>query len=123
GRSVPAIAVGFGGVWLCSAQEIIFIADRNHDDSPDGPPQVMLDGWSLESKHNIVNGLTWGPDGWLYGCHGILSDSKVGRPGSPDDERVRLNCGGWRFHPARRRFESVAHGTTDARGIAFHHYG
>src|SRR5438034_9064380 len=83
----------------------------------------MLDGWSLEAKHNIVNDLTWGPDGWLYGCHGILSDSKVGRPGAPDNERVTINCGVWRFHPTGHRFEVVAHGTTNPWGIAFDDYG
>ena len=35
-------------------------------------------------RHNIVNGLRWGPDGWLYGRHGILGGSKVGRPGTPE---------------------------------------
>jgi len=123
GRNLSGIAIGLGGVWLCSAPQIIFIPDRNHDDAPDGPPEVMLDGWSLEAKHNIVNDLTWGPDGWLYGCHGILSDSKVGRPGAPDNERVTINCGVWRFHPTRHRFEVVAHGTTNPWGIAFDDYG
>jgi len=100
-----------------------FYSRSNHDDIPDGPPEVLLDGWSLEAKHNIVNSLTWGPDGWLYGCHGILSDSKIGRPGAPDNERVTLNCGVWRFHPTRQSFEVVAHGTTNPWGIAFDDYG
>jgi putative membrane-bound dehydrogenase-like protein len=123
GRNLSGIAIGFGGVWLCSAPELIFIPDRNRDDIPDGPPEAMLDGWSLDAKHNIVNGLTWGPDGWLYGCHGILSDSNVGRPGAAQGERVRMNCGVWRFHPTRHIFEVVAHGTTNPWGIAFDDYG
>jgi len=123
GRNLSGIALGFGGVYLCSAPELIFIADRNRDDVPDGPPETLLDGWSLDAKHNIVNGLTWGPDGWLYGCHGILSDSKIGRRGTPDAERVVINCGVWRFHPTQRVFEVVAHGTTNPWGIAFDDYG
>jgi putative membrane-bound dehydrogenase-like protein len=123
GRNLSGIAIGFGGVWLCSAPELIFVPDRNYDDVPDGPIEVMLDGWTLDAKHNIVNGLTWGPDGWLYGCHGILADSKVGRPGSPDAGRKVLNCGVWRFHPARKVFEVVAHGTTNPWGISFDEYG
>ena len=123
GRNLSGIALGFGGIYLCSAPELIFIPDRNRDDVPDGPPEALLDGWSLEAKHNIVNGLVWGPDGWLYGCHGILSDSKVGKPGTPDAERVVINCGVWRFHPTRRMFEVVAHGTTNPWGIAFDDYG
>ena len=123
GRNLSGIALGFGGIYLCSAPELIFIPDRNRDDVPDGPPEALLDGWSLEAKHNIVNGLVWGPDGWLYGCHGILSDSKVGKPRTPDAERVVINCGVWRFHPTRRMFEVVAHGTTNPWGIAFDDYG
>ncbi|MBI2950315.1 MAG: c-type cytochrome [Verrucomicrobia bacterium] len=123
GRNLSGIALGFGGVWLCSAPELIFIPDRNRDDTPDGPPEVVLDGWTLDGKHNIVNALTWGPDGWLYGCHGILADSKVGRPGSPQADRVTLNCGVWRFHPTQHVVEAVAHGTTNPWGIAFDQYG
>jgi putative membrane-bound dehydrogenase-like protein len=123
GRNLAGIAIGFGGVWLTSAPELIFIPDRNRDDVPDAAPEALLDGWSLDAKHNIVNGLTWGPDGWLYGCHGILADSKVGRPGAPDSERITMNCGVWRFHPTRRAIEVVAHGTTNPWGIAFDDYG
>ena len=50
--------------------------DHDGDDKPDGPPEVLLDGWNLkDTKHNVFNSLTWGPDGWLYGCNGIQSKS------------------------------------------------
>ena len=49
---------------------------------------MVLDGWDLKAKHNVFNQLVWGPDGWLYGCNGILSNSRVGKPGTPDAERV-----------------------------------
>ncbi len=54
-----------------------------------------------KAQHNVFNGLKWGPDGWLYGCNGILSISRVGKPGTPDEERVPINCGVWRYHPTR----------------------
>lgn len=123
GRNLTGLALGLGGVWLCSAPELIFIPDRNGDDTPDSPPQVVLDGWTLEAKHNIVNGLAWGPDGWLYGCHGILADSKVGVPGTRERDRVVLNCSVWRFHPGSRQFEVVARGMTNPWSIAFNEYG
>ena len=66
--------IGFGGVWLCATPNLLFIPDTNGDDKPDGPPEVVLDGWDLKAEHNVFNGLTWGPDGWLYGCNGILAD-------------------------------------------------
>ncbi len=123
GRNLSGIALGFGGIWLCSAPELIFVPDRDRDDVPDGPPEVLLDGWTLDAKHNIVNGLTWGPDGWLYGCHGILADSNIGPPGTPANERTKINCGVWRFHPTRKTFEVVAHGTTNPWGISFDEAG
>jgi putative membrane-bound dehydrogenase-like protein len=123
GRNLSGIALGFGGVWLCSLPELIFVPDRNGDDRPDREPEVLLDGWDLGIQHNVFNGLTWGPDGWLYGCHGILKTSYVGRPGTSKEDRVAINCGIWRFHPTRREFEVVAHGTTNPWGIGFDEFG
>jgi putative membrane-bound dehydrogenase-like protein len=126
GTNLSGIALGFGGVWLCATPNLLFIPVEPGKDAPAGPPRVVLDGWSLEAKHNVFNSLTWGPDGWLYGCNGILATSHVGKPGTPADKRVPFNCGVWRYHPTRDRFEPFAWGTTnpwgldfDARGEAF----
>lgn len=123
GRNLSGIELGFRGVWLCSTPNLVFVPDADGDDVPDGPQQTLLDGWDLKAKHNVFNGLAWGPDGWLYGLNGILSESRVGRPGTPDAERVAINCGVWRYHPTRRTFEVVAHGTTNPWGIDFDEYG
>ncbi|HET6572396.1 MAG TPA: PVC-type heme-binding CxxCH protein [Fimbriiglobus sp.] len=118
GSNLSGIELGFGGVWLCSLPNLIFVPDRDRDDKPDGPPEVLLDGWNLtETKHNAFNSLGWGPDGWLYGCNGIQARSKVGRPGTPEKDRVYLDCGVWRYHPTRKVFEAVAHGTTNPWGL------
>lgn len=117
GQRVTSVAVGFGGVWILAAPRMLFIPDRNRDDIPDGPPEVLLDGWNAGPvRHNIVNGLKWGPDGWLYGRHGIQATSSVGPPGTPEDERIRLNCCIWRYHPTRHRFEVVCQGGTNSWG-------
>jgi putative membrane-bound dehydrogenase-like protein len=123
GSNISGIQVGFGGVWLCATPNLLFIPDRNHDDVPDGPPVVVLDGWDLKAKHNVFNSLTWGPDGWLYGCNGILSNSLVGKPGAAPDQRVPINCGVWRYHPTKQIFEAVAHGTTNPWGLDFDDFG
>ncbi len=123
GRNLSGINLGYGGVWLCSTPELVFIPDANRDDRPDGPPEVILDGWDLEAKHNVFNSPTWGPDGWLYGCNGIMSNSKVGRPGAPDADRTPINCGVWRYHPTRKTFEAVLHGMTNPWGLDFDRHG
>lgn len=123
GVNFSSVEYGFGGVFVTAIPQLIFIPDANHDDVPDGPPQVLLDGFDLNAKHNVANGLVWGPDGWLYGCNGILSNSRVGKPGSTDAQRVPINCGIWRYHPVRHEFEAVAHGTTNPWGLAFDERG
>jgi putative membrane-bound dehydrogenase-like protein len=115
--NLTGIELGFGGVWLCCPPKLIFIPrDR---DSPTGEPQTLLDGWSLKGRHNIMSGLVWGPDGWLYGCNGISSPSMVGKPGAPDSERELQSGGVWRYHPTKHIFESVARGTVNPWGLDF----
>ncbi len=121
--NVSGIAVGHGGVWLTALPYLMFIPDRNRDDVPDGPPEILLDGWDMKAKHNVFNKPSWGPDGWLYGMNGILSNSLVGKPGTPDAERVPMNCGVWRFHPVTRKFEVVCTGTTNPWGIDWDEVG
>jgi len=121
--NVSGIAVGHGGVWLTALPHLLFIPVRNGGDVPDGPPEIVLDGWDMKAKHNVFNKPSWGPDGWLYGLNGILSNSKVGKPGTPDAERIPLNCGVWRLHPQTRKFEVVCTGTTNPWGIDWDEVG
>ncbi len=123
-QKLTSVEVGFGGVWALCAPHLLFIPDANRDDVPDGKPVVVLDGFdALAVRHNIVNGLKWGPDGWLYGRHGILATSLVGKPGAAPSQRVPLNCAIWRYHPTRGVFEAVAHGTTNSWGFDYDEHG
>jgi putative membrane-bound dehydrogenase-like protein len=123
GTNLSGITLGFGGVWLCAHPYLLFLPVRPGEDRPAGPPQVLLDGWSTAAQHNVFNTLKWGPDGWLYGCNGILATSRIGQPGTPDARRVPLNCGVWRYHPFTRRFEVFASGTTNPWGLDFDDFG
>ena len=120
---VSGLEVGFGGVWVGAAPHLLFIPDRDGDDKPDGPPQVLLDGWGYQDTHETLNAFIWGPDGWLYGCHGIFTHSKVGKPGTPDEGRTALNAAIWRYHPTEHKFEVFAHGTSNPWGVDFNDYG
>ena len=117
------IAVGHGGVWVGSAPYLLFIPDKNRDDVPDGPPQVILDGWGHEDLHETLNSLVWGPDGWLYGNQGVFTHSNVGRPGARDDERIPLNACVWRYHPTKKIFEIFAEGMSNQWGLDFNDVG
>ncbi|WP_168205031.1 PVC-type heme-binding CxxCH protein [Bythopirellula goksoeyrii] len=123
-QKLTSVEVGHGGVWALCAPNLLFIPDRDKDDVPDGDPQVVLDGWDENVvRHNIVNGLKWGPDGWLYGRHGILATSLVGKPGDTPSQRKQINCGIWRYHPTSDQFEIVAHGTTNPWGFDYDDHG
>src|SRR3954468_7836546 len=87
------LEIGYDGVWVGAAPELLFIPDRNHDDKPDGPPEVLLDGWGYQDTHETLNSFLWGPDGWLYGCQGVFTRSSIGKPGTPAAQRVALRAG------------------------------
>ena len=117
GVRLTSIEMGDGGVYALCAPNLIFIPDKKGDDVPDGPAEVMLDGFNYKTiGHNIVNGLRWGPDGWLYGRHGITDTSSIGAPGTPEKNRTRMNCGIFRWHPVTRKFEVVLQGGTNSWG-------
>jgi putative membrane-bound dehydrogenase-like protein len=127
-QRLTSVETGRGGAWLMCPPELLFLPDRDGDLAPDGPPQVVLDGFTVpaENYHNFANGLKWGPDGWLYGRCGASAPGEVGAPGTAADARVPLRGGLWRYHPDRKVFEALTHGTTnpwghdwDARGEAF----
>lgn len=124
GQRVTSIEVGLNGIWLLAAPQLLFIADQNQDLVPDSEPTVVLDGFDADRvRHNLVNGLRWGPDGWLYGRHGILATSFVGAPGSERSDRVPINCGVWRYHPTAKKFEAYTHGTTNPWGMDWNDNG
>lgn len=120
---VSGLEVGFGGVWVGMAPQLLFIPDRDGDDVPDGSPEVLLDGWGSHDTHETLNSFTWGPDGWLYGCHGVFTHSNVGKPGTPDEQRTPINAGVWRYHPIKHQFEVFAHGTSNPWGVDFNDRG
>uniref|UniRef100_UPI003983A3A7 PVC-type heme-binding CxxCH protein n=1 Tax=Daejeonella sp. TaxID=2805397 RepID=UPI003983A3A7 len=130
-----AIAVGFDGVFIGAPPNLLFVPDRNHDDKAEMEDiEVRLTGWGIRDRHETLNSLHWGPDGWLYGLQGFATPSKVRKPAGkgriykhkeafPEDilegEGVDINGGVWRYHPTKDRFEVVAHGFSNPWGIDY----
>lgn len=117
-QMLTSVAVGLGGVWVMCPPQLLFIPDADRDDRPDGPAQVILDGFRVppENYHNFANGLRFGPDGWLYGRCGASSPGEVGRPGVPEAERIPLRGTMWRYSPHTKVFEALSSGTTNPWG-------
>ena len=64
---VSGIEVGFGGVWIGAAPELLFLPDKNGDDVPDGKAVVLLDGWGLQDTHETcLQGCIEAPDSLCY---------------------------------------------------------
>ncbi len=136
GLAFPAtLAVGFDGVFIGAPPNLLFVPDRNGDDKADvSDIEVRLTGWGIRDRHETLNSLHWGPDGWLYGLQGFATPSKVRKPKGkgklykhkdpfPEDilegEGVDINGGVWRYHPTKDKFEVVAHGFSNPWGIDY----
>lgn len=117
-KMLTSVELAPDGVYLMCPPQLLFIPDKNHDDVPDGPPEVILDGFDVAKNnyHNFANGLRFGPDGWLYGRCGHSCPARIGKPGTPDNLRVPMDGGIWRYHPQRGIAEVVCSGTTNPWG-------
>ncbi|WP_197439703.1 PVC-type heme-binding CxxCH protein [Calycomorphotria hydatis] len=117
-QMLTSVEVGKGGVWLMCPPNLLFIPDADGDGRPDGPPEVVVDGFEVKGAnyHNFANGLKWGPDGWLYGRCGHAQNGHLGLPGTPPEERVLIDGGIWRYHPEKKIVEVLCHGTTNPWG-------
>jgi putative membrane-bound dehydrogenase-like protein len=120
---VSGIELGYGGVWVGAAPYLLFIPIDETTDKPAGEPKILLDGWGSHDTHETLNSFIWGPDGWLYGCHGVFTYSRVGKPDTPDKERIPINAGIWRYHPTKHIFDVYAHGTSNPWGLDYNENG
>ena len=98
------------GVYVLQPPYLLYYADKDHDDKPDGKPEVLLEGFGIEDTHALVSSLTWGPDGWLYGSQGSTVSSKIKVPGSDQPSIDRIGQLMWRYHPTRKIYEVFAEG-------------
>lgn len=124
-QQVTSIETGHGGLWVAAPPRLLFIPDANGDDIPDSAPVTHIEGFRVppESYHNLVNGLRFGPDGWLYGRCGATGSAEVGLPGSKPQDLIPVRGGMWRYHPKRRVFETITSGNTNPWGHDWNEHG
>lgn len=109
------LAFGHGGVYVLQVPYLLFYPDKNRDDVPDGPPEVCVTGFGMEDAHSVANSLTWGPDGWLYGCQGSTVTAKI--------NGIEFQQGVWRYHPVTKKFELHCEGGGNSWGLDFDRTG
>lgn len=119
GLNIPsAVAVGYGGVWVANAPDILLLQDTNGDGTAD-KQTVVVTGFGRHDTHELPNSLTWGPDGYLYGLNGVFNRSLV----KQGDATYDFTCAMFRIDPLTHRFELFAEGTSNPWGIAFDQQG
>src|SRR5579883_304492 len=107
------IEVGHGGVFVGAPPYLWFIENKN--DKP-GKFEILLKGFGSQDTHETLNTFQWGPDGWLYGLHGVFTTSNV-KNAQLDGPETRMTAAVWRYHPKARKFEIFAEGTSNPWGM------
>ncbi|HKQ38613.1 MAG TPA: PVC-type heme-binding CxxCH protein, partial [Verrucomicrobiae bacterium] len=111
GLNIPTgVAVGYGGVWILNAPDLLLIRDS------DNKRAVVVTGFGRTDSHELPNSLTWGPDGWLYGLNGVFNQCAIR---SNNGKEYKFNCALWRLHPRTHEFQVVAEGTSNPYGLAW----
>src|SRR5262245_36667398 len=105
------LEVGHGGVFVGAPPHLWFIENKN--DKP-GKFTKLLSGFGSDDTHETLNTFQWGPDGRLYGLHGVFTQSNV-TGGST--QPVKLNAGVWRYDVREKKFEIFAEGTSNPWGM------
>jgi putative membrane-bound dehydrogenase-like protein len=117
------VASGFclatDGVYVVQPPYLLFYPDKNHDDVPDGDPEVLVKGFGLDDTHSLANSLQFGPDGWLYGAAGSTSTSKIIDPSGIIKTPIEFQQGVWRYQPKTKRFELFSEGGGNTYGLDF----
>ena len=132
GVKATSVEVGFGGVYVLAPPKLMFIPDADRDDVPDGPPEILLDGFDHEViRHNLANGLMWGAGwlvvrptrnssdfaGWQAWCNGVTADEcDVWYLEVPSGSQRVSGC-------CVRRNESMGHGFQQAWRVLHDQYG
>jgi putative membrane-bound dehydrogenase-like protein len=113
GLNIPTgVAVGYGGVWVVNAPDLLFLKEKN---GKAVSREVVLTGFGRTDAHELPDSLTWGPDGWLYGLNGVFNHSRVVSQGKVFD----FTCALWRVHPRTHEFQLFCQGTSNPWGLVW----
>jgi putative membrane-bound dehydrogenase-like protein len=109
GLSWPTGIVPYdNGVFIAVAPDLIYAKDTSGDGVAD-VKTVMFSGFGTANVQGLVNGLLWGPDGWIYGVSssngGIIVNRKL-----PGEKPVSVRGRDFRFRPDGSAFQAISGG-------------
>ena len=109
GLSWPTGIVPYdGGVFIAVAPDIIYAKDTNGDGVAD-VKKVMFTGFGTDNVQGLLNGLLWGPDGWIYGVTSS-NGGTIHNRSRPDAKPVSVRGRDFRFKPDGSAFEAISGG-------------
>jgi putative membrane-bound dehydrogenase-like protein len=109
GLSWPTGIVPYdGGVFVAAAPEIVYAKDTSGDGVAD-LKRVMFTGFGTENVQGLLNGLLWGPDGWIYGVTSS-NGGTIRNASRPDAPPVSVRGRDFRFRPDGSAFEAISGG-------------
>ncbi|QDV33837.1 PVC-type heme-binding CxxCH protein [Tautonia plasticadhaerens] len=119
--SWPTAVVPYdGGVFIAVAPEILYAKDTDGDGVAD-VREVAFSGFGTSNVQGLVNGLLWGPDGWIYGVSSSNGADRVVNHLDPGADLIPLGTRDFRFKPDGSAFEPVSGGGQN--GHAFDDWG
>src|SRR5262245_8571564 len=104
------IEVGHGGVFLGAPPYLFFLSDPGNTGKCT-KQEILLKGFGSHDTHETLNTFQWGPDGKLYGLHGVFTHSEV--------DGVKMNAAVWRYDVRSKKFEIFSEGTSNPWGMDF----
>ncbi|HKI31118.1 MAG TPA: PVC-type heme-binding CxxCH protein [Gemmataceae bacterium] len=96
-RFPTAVMPWKGGLLVANAPDILFLEDSDGDGKADRTRRLYT-GFGLSNIQQLINGLQWGMDNWVYGVAGN-NGGTITAPEAPKMPAVPLNGRGVRFHP------------------------
>ncbi len=88
-----------GGLLVAVAPDIVFFEAIDADGKA-RKQRTLYSGFGLDNIQQLINGLQWGLDNWVYGCAGS-NGSTVRSAERQEMPAVTLHNRGVRFHPDR----------------------
>ncbi len=109
GLSWPTGIVPYdGGVFIAAAPEILYAKDTSGDGVAD-VKKVVFTGFGTENVQGLLNGLLWGPDGWIYGV-ASSNGGTIRNVVHPHAKPVSVRGRDFRFRPDGSAFEAISGG-------------
>ena len=116
------LELGDGGLFVGHGTELIHLRDTDGDGKAD-KQRIVLSGFGTGDSHQLINSLTWGPNGRLWFTQGHHVYSRVETPWGIERH---LKAGVWRFHPNRLKADNFFEKSTagaNCWGVAFTDWG